>query len=44
MKILVYGSQGWIGSQFIGILKNNNIDFLSGKSRVDNEKKLIKEI
>jgi len=44
MKILVYGSQGWIGSQFINILKNNNINFFSGKSRVDNEKELIKEI
>ena len=36
MKILVYGSQGWIGNQFIDILKNKNIDFIAGKSRVDN--------
>ena len=27
MIILIYGSNGWIGGQFIDILKNNNISF-----------------
>ena len=43
-KILIYGSKGWIGSQFISILKSNNINFVEGKSRVDNEIELLKEI
>lgn len=44
MKVLVYGSHGWIGSQFINILKNNNIDFINGNARVDDEISLIEEI
>ena len=44
MKVLVYGSKGWIGEQFIQILKNKNISFVEGKSRVDNDKKLSLEI
>ncbi len=44
MKILVYGSKGWIGQQFISILKINNIDFTEGKSRIDNETNLTDEI
>lgn len=44
MKILIYGGNGWIGNQFIEILKNNNINFIKGISRVDNEKELINEI
>jgi 3,5-epimerase/4-reductase len=44
MKIIVYGTNGWIGKQFIEILKNNNMDFICGKSRVDNDELLLKEI
>ena len=44
IKILVYGSKGWIGNQFINILKNNNICFIEGNSRVDNESELSEEI
>ena len=44
MKILIYGSNGWIGSQFINILKENEIEYISGLSRVDNNVTLIKEI
>jgi dTDP-glucose 4,6-dehydratase len=44
MKILIYGSDGWIGTQFINILKNNNINFEKGKSRCDNFKNLNTEI
>ena len=44
MKVLIYGSKGWIGSQFLEILKNNSIEFYEGKSRVDNVKELEEEI
>jgi dTDP-glucose 4,6-dehydratase len=44
MKILVYGSNGWIGNQFIQILNQNNLDYVCGKSRCDNEDELMKEI
>jgi dTDP-glucose 4,6-dehydratase len=41
---LIYGSNGWIGQQFIDILKSKNINFVEGKSRVDNYSDLFKEI
>jgi dTDP-glucose 4,6-dehydratase len=44
MKVLVFGSKGWIGGQFIEILKQNNIDYIEGKSRTDNEITLNDEI
>ena len=44
MKLLIYGSNGWIGNQFIEILKENKIHYFSGKSRVDNNVELLKEI
>ena len=44
MKVLVYGSNGWIGSQFVEILKNNHINFTEGQSRTDNETTLTNEI
>ena len=44
MRILVYGSNGWIGNQFIQILENNNIDFIKGSSRIDNNQLLLQEI
>ena len=44
MKILIYGSRGWIGSQFKEILENQNINYIEGKSRVDNEIELLQEI
>jgi dTDP-glucose 4,6-dehydratase len=44
MRILVYGSNGWIGGQFVKLLESLNIDFIKGKSRVDNEVDLINEI
>jgi len=42
--ILVYGSNGWIGQQFIDILKSKNVNYVEGKSRVDNYSELFKEI
>lgn len=44
MNILIYGSRGWIGSQFKKILTIKNINYTEGKSRVDNEVDLQKEI
>lgn len=36
MKILIYGSKGWIGSQLIEILTQHSVEFVEGISRVDN--------
>ena len=44
MNILIYGSRGWIGSQFKEILENQNINYIEGNSRVDDEDKLVQEI
>jgi dTDP-4-dehydrorhamnose reductase len=44
MKILVYGGNGWIGQQFIEILQGSQIEYICGRSRVDNNDDLIKEI
>jgi len=44
MKIIIFGSKGWIGSQFVEILKKTEFSFFEGKSRVDNEKEILQEI
>jgi dTDP-4-dehydrorhamnose reductase len=44
MKIIIYGSKGWIGKQFVDILIKKNITFYEGKARVDNEIELQTEI
>ena len=44
MKILVYGSKGWIGQQFINIIEEKSIEFFPGRARVDNTKKMQEEI
>lgn len=44
MKVLVYGSKGWIGQQFIQLLSDNNINFITGTSRVDDQIQLNNEI
>lgn len=43
-NILIYGSKGWIGSQFIDILNKNNINYTEGISRVDDIDNLYQEI
>ena len=35
MNILIYGGKGWIGSQFVDILKILNIDFKVSSIKVD---------
>ena len=42
MLFLIYGGKGWIGSQFIELLKNKKIKYILGKERV-NDRKLIEE-
>jgi dTDP-glucose 4,6-dehydratase len=44
MIVLVYGSKGWIGGQFIDILKNNNVEYVVGNARIENENELYLEI
>ena len=44
MKILVYGSNGWIGNQFIDVLKSKNQNYFIGKARAENPLALEKEL
>lgn len=44
MKVLVFGSQGWIGGQFVRLLLQNDIQFILAVSRADNVTDVIKEI
>ena len=44
MKFLIYGGNGWIGSMMCNLLKQNNLEYIIGKERVDNDKDLISEI
>ena len=44
MKVLLYGSKGWIGGQFKELMNSNSIEFVCGTSRVDNEQTLLQEI
>jgi dTDP-glucose 4,6-dehydratase/UDP-N-acetylglucosamine 2-epimerase len=44
MKVLLYGSKGWVGGQFKKILDSNNIECICGTSRVDNNETLLDEI
>ena len=42
MKILVYGANGWIGSQFIELL--SDVKYACGEARTDNENEVANEI
>ena len=42
--VLIYGHQGCIGNKFVECLKAKQIKYVLGKSRVDDEAKLSKEI
>jgi 3,5-epimerase/4-reductase len=44
MKLLIFGSKGWIGRQFCDYLDTNNIPYIESDSRADNEKDVEKEI
>ena len=44
MKVLIYGSRGWIGQQFVQLLNEHSVDYVCGNSRVDNDDELLLEI
>jgi dTDP-glucose 4,6-dehydratase len=44
MKVLIYGSSGWIGSMFLKLLHKNNIETFESEVRVDNVTTLTEEI
>ena len=46
IKLLIFGSKGWIGNQFVDYLKSNDrdIDFIETDVRADNEEEVEKVI
>lgn len=44
MKVLIYGSNGWIGSMMCNILQNNNIEFIKSNIRCYNKELIENEI
>ena len=44
MKLLIFGSRGWIGSQFVQILERSQIDYVEANSRVDDTVSVEEEI
>jgi 3,5-epimerase/4-reductase len=44
MKILIYGSNGWIGNQVCLLLNDQNIEWIEGKARAEDTESLEKEI
>jgi dTDP-glucose 4,6-dehydratase len=44
MKVLVYGHAGWIGNQFVELLKKNNVNHVLGIARVDDTSSLLQEL
>ena len=44
MKILFFGSKGWIGKQFGHYLNNNGITYIGSNARADDEKAVEEEI
>jgi nucleoside-diphosphate-sugar epimerase len=44
MTWLIYGGEGWIGHQFVEILRSRGIPFLLGTARVDDIERVRKEL
>jgi 3,5-epimerase/4-reductase len=44
MKLLIYGSKGWIGSQFCRLLDEKQIEYHEGHQRTDTFRELLNEI
>ena len=44
MKVLVYGSRGWIGQQFVNILTAAKVNFVIGEARLDDPDSVSSEI
>jgi len=44
MKVLIYGAKGWIGSMFVKIMEEKQVEYAVGTSRTDNKETLTVEI
>ena len=44
MKVLIFGSKGWIGNQVIELLNKMKIFYIVGEQRAEDIKELEKEI
>lgn len=44
MKVLIYGSRGWIGGKFVKIMESHNIKYMIGKSRASNVEDISNEL
>jgi 3,5-epimerase/4-reductase len=44
MKVLIYGSRGWIGGKFIKIMDAHNVEYLIANSRASNVEDIRKEL
>ena len=44
MRVLVYGSKGWIGGQFLKVAQQKNLEVIQGQARVNNTLHLEEEI
>jgi len=44
MKVLIYGSRGWIGGKFIKIMESHNVNYVIGNSRASNIEEICKEL
>ena len=44
MNILIYGSKGWIGQQFVKLLYDLKVNFIQGNARIDNFADLTLEV
>ena len=43
-NVMVFGSNGWIGSKVVKLLESMNINFVKAKSRADNYEEVEAEI
>lgn len=44
MKVLIYGSRGWIGGKFLKIMESHNVEYLIAASRASNVDDIRKEL
>ena len=44
MKVLIFGSKGWIGNQFINVLKNVGVEYVESVNRAENFKRDRKSV
>lgn len=44
MKVLIYGSRGWIGGKFLKIMESHNVEYLIAASRASNVEDIRKDL